>query len=176
MIKNSAGYLGKALMESETVVWVPIISAFVGVLGGVLTTLLSLRSERRRVRDQLTFERKKFEEEITSQRAALQAEFGTEESAEAAIKHFLDIQDLPYRSFPMIQHHIGGFGSNDLRQLLVRSGAVRFMAQDGTEMWALWKNVPDQFKAGRRRLSEAPQNKAKDSELFPAAFNKEGEF
>lgn len=156
--------------------WMPVLAALVGLAGGVVTTLLSLRSERQKVRDELTFERKKFEEEIASQRRILKAEFGTEESVEAALRHFLDIPTLPYRSFPMIRHHIGGFESNELRRLLVRAGAVRFMAQDGTEMWALWKNVSDQFKAGRRKLSEAPRNKVEDSELFPCAFDREGEF
>lgn len=163
-------------MAGGTEVWIPLLSALVGVVGGVATTLLSLRSERRKVRDQLSFERTKFEVEIATQRATLRAEFGTEESVESAIRHFLDIKELPYRSFPMIRHHIGGFDSNELRRLLVRAGAVRFMAQDGTEMWALWNNVPNQFKAGRRKLSEAPLNKAEDGDLFPGAFDKEGEF
>ncbi len=156
-------------------VWVPVLAAFVGLAGGVVTTILSLRSERRKVREELAFERTKFEEEIASQRAALKAEFGTEQSAESAIRHFLDIHELPYRTFPMIRHHIGGFENNELRRLLVRSGAVRFMAQDGTELWALRDRVSDHFKRGRWKHPQSPQNKVADAELFPGAFDKEGE-
>ena len=71
----------------------------------------------------------------------------------------------------MIRHHIGGFEANELRQLLVRAGAVRFMAADGTELWALRAHVSDAFKFGRWKHSETPRNKVADSELFPAAFN-----
>ncbi|WP_171132522.1 hypothetical protein [Ruegeria sp. HKCCA5014] len=163
-------------MSDGVEVWVPVLAAFCGLAGGVFTTLLSLRSERRKVRDELEFERTKFEEEIASQRAALKAEFGTEQSAEAAIRHFLDIYELPYRSFPMIRHYIGGFENNELRRLLVRAGAVRFMAQDGTELWALRDRVADHFKHGRWKHPEAPRNKVPDEDLFPGVFDKEGEY
>lgn len=162
-------------MADGVEVWVSVLAAFVGLAGGVVTTLMSLRSERRKVRDELAFQHTKFEEEIASQRAALKAEFGTEESAEAAIRHFLDIHELPYRSFPMIRHHIGGFEKNELRRLLVRAGAVRFMAQDQTELWALRDRVADHFKHGRWKHPDSPRNKVRDDELFPAVFEKDGE-
>lgn len=163
-------------MADGVEIWVPVLAAAVGLIGGVATTVLSLRSERRKLKEELSFERSKFEEELVLQRAALKAEHGTEQSAEAAITNFLEIYDLPYRSFPMIRHHIGGFENNELRRLLVRSGAVRFMAQDGTELWALRDRVADHFKRGRWKHPESPMNKVPDEELFPIAFGTDGEF
>ncbi|MEM8550734.1 MAG: hypothetical protein AAGF10_08080 [Verrucomicrobiota bacterium] len=153
----------------------PVLAALIGLAGGVVTTLLSLRSERRKVREELAFERTKFGEEIDSQRAALKAEFGTEQSAEAAIRRFPNIHELPYRTFPMIRHRIGGFENNELRRLLVRAAAVRFMAQDRTELWALRDRGSDHFKRGRWKHPQSPQNKVADKEPFPGAFDKESE-
>jgi hypothetical protein len=42
------------------------------------------------------------------------------------------------RSFKLIRHHIGGFTDNQLRQILVRAGAVRFRHKDtSAELWGL---------------------------------------
>ena len=114
--------------------------------------------------------RKKFEEGLASQREKLRAEYATETSVEKALQHMLSIHELPYRSFPMIRHQIGGFQPNELRKLLVRSRAVRFMAADGTELWALVSRVEEDFKYSRWKHPESPRNRVPDSELFPSAF------
>ena len=116
--------------------WIPLISAFMGSFATLLVALLTLRAQEERSKAELLFQRMKFEEELRAQKARLETEFATEESAEAAIRHLLELHHLPYRSFPMIRHHIGGFEANELRRLLVRAGAVRFMAADGTGLWA----------------------------------------
>ena len=106
----------------------------------------------------------------------LAAEYKTLDAAERAIHHFLSLSDLPYRAFPMIQHYIGGFEPNELRRMLVRSGAVRFSALDGTEMWALVERTKDPFQEGSWRLTKAPLRGGGFTydELFPTAFkNKE---
>lgn len=162
-------------MEIDHEVWVPVLTAVIGLIGGIITAVLTLREERRKFRDELSFERSKFEQEMIAQREALKAEFGTEQSAEAAIKHFLGIYNLPYRTFQMIRHHIGGFESNELRRLLVRAGACRFIAQDGTELWALRERVADHFRMGRWQHPDSPMNKVEESRLFPGAFNSESE-
>jgi hypothetical protein len=41
------------------------------------------------------------------------------------------------RTFEEIEKRIGGFEANELRQILVRAGAVRFRSRDGTELWGL---------------------------------------
>ena len=100
----------------------------------------------------------------------LRTEFATETSVENAIRHLLEISELRYRTFPMIRHHIGGFEPNELRRLLVRSGAVRFMAADGTELWALIERVSDDFRYSRWKHKDTPLNQPAPSELFPGSF------
>jgi len=57
--------------------------------------------------------------------------------AEAAIHDLLQ-EAQPLRSFDRIKKRVGGFEDNDLRRLLVRSGALRYWSSDGTtEFWGL---------------------------------------
>ena len=70
------------------------ITALVGAISGLVVSYLTIRLERER----------------------LHAEFKAERSVEAALTAFLGLPQHPYRSFPMIQHHIGGFEENELRQ------------------------------------------------------------
>lgn len=60
------------------------------------------------------------------------------ELTEAGLVHEL-LSDRKYRSLPFetLAHHIGGFDGDELRQLLVRAGAIRFTASDGSEHWGL---------------------------------------
>lgn len=150
--------------------WIPLMSAIIGAAVSLVVAMVTLRAQQERNTAELLFQRTKFEEELKTQRARLKAEFATEESAESAIRHLLELHHLPYRSFPMIRHHIGGFEANELRRLLVRAGAVRFMAADGTELWALRGRVAADYQKSRWKLSEAPQNKVHESMLFPGAF------
>ena len=55
---------------------------------------------------------------------------------EALLRKLLKHHKWELRSFEAIQHHVGGFEENELRQSLVRAGAVRFY-RDGKEMWGL---------------------------------------
>lgn len=124
----------------------------------------------------LEFQREKFEQELEAQRAKLQTEHATELSVEKALQQMLSIYELSYRSFQMIRHHIGGFEANELRKLLVRAGAVRFMAADGAEIWALISQVESDFKYGRWKHAESPRNRVSATELFPGAFNESTHF
>lgn len=151
--------------------WIPFFSALAGAGGALIAAWLSLKVQRRKLSQDIAFQRDKLNEEVQLQQDRLATEFATEESVETALKHFLEIYELPYRSFPMIKHHIGGFEPNELRRLLVRTGAVRFMAADGTEVWALRERVPDDFKMSRWKHNNSPMNKVPESELFPGAFN-----
>lgn len=108
--------------------------------------------------------------------ARYRAEFATELSVEAAIRHFLSLHHLRYRSFPMIRHHLGGFSSNELRRSLVRAGAVRFMAADGTELWALRSRVKRDFQESQWKHPESPLRKVPLSELFPGAFEDSNDY
>lgn len=141
-----------------------------GAFGGLLAALIPLRAQSAKFSREIEFQREKLERELAAERQALLAEFGTEQSVEAALSHYLGISKLPYRSFPMIRHHLGGFESNELRQLLVRAGAVRFMAADGTELWALRDRVAEDYRRSRWKHPDSPLNKVTEDQLFPGAF------
>ena len=150
--------------------WLPLLSALVGAFAGVAASVIAFRIHREKLVAEMAFQQRKFEEEIKTQRSKLAAEYAVQTSIEAALLQLLSLEDLRYRSFAMIRHQIGGFESNELRRHLVRTGAVRFMAADGTEMWALTKRVPEEFQLGHWRLRTAPLNKTPDAQLFPAAL------
>ncbi len=56
----------------------------------------------------------------------IREELKLETSTEAAIIHLLDRQGWELRSFYTIKSHIRGFEDDELRRLLVRSGAIAF--------------------------------------------------
>lgn len=147
-----------------------------GAFGGLLAALIPLRIQSSKFAREIEFQREKLERELVAERQALFAEFGTEQSVETALSHYLGISELPYRSFPMIRHHLGGFESNELRRLLVRAGAVRFMAADGTELWALRDRVAEDYSRSRWKHPDAPLNKTTDDQLFPGAFSDPTQF
>jgi hypothetical protein len=73
-------------------------------------------------------------------RQRISHEFRLQFRAETVIRKLLMNDEWELRSFKVIKHHIGGFEDDELRQLLVRSGAVRFTAK-GEEMWGLFERT-----------------------------------
>ena len=78
------------------------------------------------------------------QKAKLQDDFKrdvgkvrTQYQAEEVAKMFLDDSRWKQRSFKQIKHHLGGFDDDELRQILVRAGAVRFGIEGDNELWGL---------------------------------------
>jgi hypothetical protein len=71
------------------------------------------------------------------QEKRLREELRTQFMAEAAIRELLLHDKWRLRSFGVIKKRIRGFSDDELRQLLIRAGAVCFEAQDGEEMWGL---------------------------------------
>lgn len=67
----------------------------------------------------------------------LRQELKTEFMAEQVVKELLSDERWPKRTFGEIKKRIGGFGDDDLRKILVRSGGVRFENHDGGELWGL---------------------------------------
>jgi hypothetical protein len=72
-----------------------------------------------------------------AQESRLRTELRTEFMAEEAIRQLLLHDHWQLRSFDVIRSRIGGFDDDALRQLLVRSGAIRFTGRDGQELWGL---------------------------------------
>jgi hypothetical protein len=75
---------------------------------------------------------------LRAQEAKLRTELRTEFMAEEAIRLLLEHEDWTLRSFEEIKRRIRGFDDDELRQLLVRAGAVAFeRTRGGDEMWGL---------------------------------------
>jgi len=71
------------------------------------------------------------------QERKLKAELRTEFMAEQAAKKLLESPKWEKRSFDEIKKHLAGFDDNELRKILVRSGAVRFEGENSKELWGL---------------------------------------
>lgn len=71
------------------------------------------------------------------QERRLREELRTQFMAEGAIRELLLRDQWKLRSFDVIKKRIRGFGDDELRQLLIRAGAVCFEARSGVEMWGL---------------------------------------
>lgn len=68
----------------------------------------------------------------------------TEFMAEQAVRKLLMNEKWKMRSFSEISRKIGGFEDDELRKLLVRSGAVRFYNATGEkELWGLLSRNKD---------------------------------
>lgn len=163
-------------VNTVTALLIPLLSAGAGAGGAIIAALISFQIQQKRLGREIEFQRDKLDKETEIQRERLRAEFATEKSVEDALRHFLELSDLRYRSFQMIKHYIGGFEPNELRRLLVRTGAVRFIAADGSELWALRDRVADDFRIGNWKHKQSPKNKVPDSNLFPKAFNDPSQF
>jgi hypothetical protein len=67
--------------------------------------------------------------------------------AETAIKKLLTAKNWTQRSFKAIKRNIGGYDDDDLRRLLVRSGAIRlYRKSDNEEMWGLLSENKSQLE------------------------------
>ena len=75
----------------------------------------------------------------------LRTELRTPFMAEEAIRQLLQHDDWTQRSFALIKRRVGGFGDDELRQLLVRAGALRFEDPGGEEFWGLRERNHDRL-------------------------------
>jgi len=81
----------------------------------------------------------------------------TEHMAERAVRHFLAHKGYTDRSFNLLRKRIGGFEEDELRRLLVRAGAVRYIRPDGSEWWRLIEREGELI-AKRRAEELGPDN------------------
>jgi hypothetical protein len=83
------------------------------------------------------------------QRDKLRHELRTEFMAEQVIARLLNHPKWRRRSFTALRKYVGGFDDDELRRLLVRSGALRFQAKDNgddEEFWGLLSRNKDFFE------------------------------
>lgn len=70
----------------------------------------------------------------------------TENMAEETARYYLKEDGYYERSFDHLKTKLGGFEEDDLRKILVRSGAVRFIRQDTQkEYWCLVERLPEKY-------------------------------
>lgn len=109
----------------EAALW-STLSALLGALvGGGLSYMLN----RQQFRNQLRI---------------LQEQHKVEFIAEETARHFLSHKSFTDRSFDTLRNHLGGFGDDELRKILVRAGAIRIFREDGSEWWRLLSRM-DEF-------------------------------
>jgi len=81
---------------------------------------------------------------LANQLRALQEQYKAEFMAETTARHFLGHKGFTDRSFETLRSHLGGFGDDELRKILVRAGAMRVYREDGSEWWRLLSRM-DEF-------------------------------
>ena len=86
----------------------------------------------------------------TDLRIALEA-VKTEHMAEITAKYFLSHKGYTDRSFELLSKRLGGFEENELRRILVRAGAIRYIRKDGTEYWRLLSREPEAIARAKAR-------------------------
>jgi hypothetical protein len=67
----------------------------------------------------------------------LHRQFQLEFASEYFAHQLMQDRKVPLRSFELIKYHLGGFDEDELRQILVRAGGIRFESTEGNEMWGL---------------------------------------
>lgn len=126
--------------DVETALIAAVVSLAVALIG-LAGAYLAARTQRHNQAEQIQAEgerqRELLAEQLRLQEDRLRTELRTEFMAETAIQELLN-GTYDQRSFAVIKKRLGGFDDNELRQLLVRSGAVRFYrSRDQEEMWGL---------------------------------------
>jgi hypothetical protein len=96
------------------------------------------------------------------QERKLARDYQLEDSAQRVARKLLS-ESWRLRSFKVIRHHLGGFTEDELRRILVRCGAIRFMSKNGTELWGLLERNREKLGITKIDLDPANQN---DTELF----------
>lgn len=99
----------------------------------------NLDTQEKQLKANLVAQERELKASFEAQERALRGAEWTQYRAEQAVLHLLQIEKWQLRSFREIKNRIGGFkDDDDLRQILVRAGAVKFVRnKDKAEMWGL---------------------------------------
>jgi hypothetical protein len=106
---------------------IAVLSGFLGTLVGGLITFAVNRQQ------------------LGHQLKILREQYKTEFAAEETAMHFLSHESYTDRSFEVLKKHLGGFEDDELRKILVRSGAVRVFRDDGSEWWYLLSRTDERI-------------------------------
>jgi len=88
------------------------------------------------------------------QERKLRKEYQLQDSAERVAHALMSDTKWRLRSFKVIRHHLGGFEDDELRKILVRAGAIRFMSKSGEELWGLISR--NKHRLGITQIGEDP--------------------
>jgi hypothetical protein len=117
----------------------PVISALVAFAAGILGAVVTLLAQRQRnVHERLLHEQT----------------HKTEFMAEITARYFLNHPKYTDRSFDHLKKRLGGFTDDELRKILVRSGATRHIRSDNSEWWRLLSRDPE-ARAKRNKTADA---------------------
>ncbi len=77
----------------------------------------------------------------------------TENMAEETVRFYLMEDGFYERSFDHLKTKLGGFEENELRRILVRAGAVRFIRKDESkkEYWCLVERLHEKYKRDKEK-------------------------
>ncbi len=124
-----------------------IVVAVIGGLSGVATAIVVAVIG-------FYVQSRKLQQEFERDREGIRTEF----MAEQVVRQLLEHKDHTKRKFKAIERRLGGYDENkdDLRRLLIRAGAVRFVGKSDTgeknvEYWGLLSRNPDAFLVGKQR-------------------------
>jgi hypothetical protein len=139
-----------------------LCSMAVGIVAGFVTLKVAVR--RAGVDKELPLMRERFDKELAELNFRLDNR--TLFAAENAAITFLNVKQIPSRSFHFIRHRLRGFKEDELRQILVRAGAVQFTGDAGEERWGLWnRNQHLDQRTGKEQadLGAAPRDKYREA-------------
>jgi hypothetical protein len=91
-------------------------------------------------------------QQLANQLRTLQEQHKVEFMAETTARHFLSHKGFTDRSFETLRNHLGGFGDDELRKILVRAGAIRVYREDGSEWWRLLSRMEEYIE--RKQLDQ----------------------
>lgn len=116
-----------------------IVTALIGMAAAALTSIAAYFIQRSALHRQFDMD---------------EAEIRTRFMAEQVAKSLLSQKTYKKRSLGAIRRRLGGFEDNALRRILVRAGAVRFIAKDGTEYWGLIEKNADALTTQKEREAQ----------------------
>jgi hypothetical protein len=91
-------------------------------------------------------------QQLANQLRVQQETHKVEFMAETTARHFLGHKSFTDRSFDTLRKHLGGFGDDELRKILVRAGAIRVYRDDGSEWWRLLSRMDEYIE--RKQLDQ----------------------
>ena len=118
-----------------------IVAGIFGILGVIVGGIISWWLQKDRV--------------DADMRIAVEA-VKTEHMAEKTAQYFLNHKGYTDRSFILLKKRLGGFEDDELRRILVRAGAIRYIRRDGSEWWRLLSRSEEAINRKKKETKNRP--------------------